>query len=338
MTLAAASVQRKSWPRSNATREAVDSPNIAVSFVSTATARIYRDHCERQQASRDHFLDDFPSPFRTSPEEEQRLAEQAKNFPVKKLPYRGERYSLKYDRRTHASRRRGFSRALGDAELSFADFQNGFHIKSRATAHEMRLLYTPEFSKDLELLKLVVAQQGYCYALNNLPGVRAFYGGGERVPQGFVRNREALETLVNKAVNTRRKLAAGNHNYYRLSEWADRHKGYVALRATIAYRAWREAKDSATIAAELGMTWVAVRQILHRLCICARRLGLETFPRHHSCFKTTEMPFKESANTPQPYRLYKRQEEPAEESLDLTDGVVARLLADEIARASYATA
>jgi hypothetical protein len=175
--------------------------------------------------------------------------------------------------------------------------------------------------------------------LNNLRGVRAFYGGGERVPQGFVRNREALEALVNKAMNTRRaQAAAGNYHYYRLIEWADRHNGYVALRATIAYRAWREAKDSATIAAELGMTWCAVRQILHRMCICAKRLGLETFPPHHSCFTTDLRPFKPNTDTPQPYRPYKRNEEPSDEYIDLSDGVVAQLLADEIARASVATA
>lgn len=306
--------------------------------MSTAAARIYRDNRERSQSIRDYLLDQFPSPFRTSPEDERRLVEQAKTFQVKKLPYRGERSALKFDRRTHAPRRRSLFKDLGDGNLSFSDFQNGFHIRSRATANEMRMLYTPEFAKDLEQLKLVIAQQGYCYALANLQGVRAFYGGGERVPQGFVRNREALETLVNKAMNTRRTLAAASHNFYRMIEWADRHKGYVALRATIAYRAWREAKDSAAIAEELGLTHNGVRQILHRMCICAKRLGLETFPPHHSCFKTDLRPFQPNTDTPQPYRLYKRKEEPSEEYMDLSDGVVAQLLADEIARASFATA
>jgi hypothetical protein len=122
--------------------------------------QIARDHCERQQASRDHFLDQFPPPFRTSPEDERRLVEEAKNFPVKRIPYRGERAALKFDRRTHAPRRRSLFKDLGDGNLSFSDFQNGFHIRSRATANEMRMLYTPEFSKDLEQLKLVIAQQG----------------------------------------------------------------------------------------------------------------------------------------------------------------------------------
>jgi hypothetical protein len=57
--------------------------------------------------------------FPHQPEEEQRLAEQAKTFPVKKLPYRGERDKLKFDRRTIAPRRRGFIRELRDGNLSF---------------------------------------------------------------------------------------------------------------------------------------------------------------------------------------------------------------------------
>src|SRR6202030_2491855 len=80
-----------------------------------------------------------------NPEEEARLALQAKSFVVTKLPYSGERQCLRFDRRT--SKGRGtLSKSLRDGNLSFSDYQNGMHISSRATANEMRLLYTPIFA------------------------------------------------------------------------------------------------------------------------------------------------------------------------------------------------
>jgi hypothetical protein len=218
--------------------------------------------------------------------EDARLAEQAKNFAVTKLPYAGERSDLRFDRRSHRPLRGTLSRKLGDAELSYSDFQNGLHIQSRATAYEMRLFYTPEFSKNDDQLKLVVAQQAFDYICASHAGTTRFYNS-ERVPNGFLLNREALEALANKATEARKayKQTKQQINLYRHISWNQAHGGYLALRATIAYKAWRLAQDAHTIADSLGMNHAAVRQILNRLCCVARRLGLETFPPHHSAFK-----------------------------------------------------
>jgi hypothetical protein len=219
------------------------------------------------------------------PEEDARLAEQAKTFVVTKLPYAGERSSLRFDRRSRRPFRVRLAKDLAGAELSYSDYQNGLHIQSRATAHEMRLLYTPIFASNDEQLKLVVAQQAYDYIKASHAGTSLFYNS-ERVPNGFLLNREALEDLANKATESRKTYNQTGQqiNLYRHILWNERHGGYVALRAAIAYKAWRLSKDAHTIADELGMNHCAVRQILNRLCKVARRLGLETFPRHHSAF------------------------------------------------------
>jgi hypothetical protein len=249
-------------------------------------------------------------------EEEKRLAEQAKNFPVKKIPYRGPSRALKFDRPNFYRRgKRSLGAEIGDAGLSFSDFAGMMHLTSRATANDMRLFYTPKFAMNDQQLRLVIAQQGYAFTIQHLPGTKAFFGG-MRVPEGFVRNREWLERLVGMAFENHEYLRK-HHFHNQCVEQAERYGGYVALRALIAYRAWREAKDAATIADEFGMSWVGVRQILHRLCICALRLGLETFPPHHSnAHQTVENPFKP----------FERNEEPPDEHLDLTDGVVSALL------------
>ena len=248
----------------------------------TAKERLAKD-CLRSQTSYSSLVSDYIH-VKTDPEEEKRLAEQAKTFPVTKLPYAGERYSLKFDRRTHTPFRKR-RQPIGD-RLAWSDYQNGMHIASRATANEMRLHYTPEFSKNDEQLRLVIAQEGYDYAMSLLSGMGRFYGSSDRVPEGFVRNREAIESLCNRATNEMRKQEHGTDKgqiiTYRHISWCDAHGGYIALRNAVAYRAWRQAQDAATIAEQMGISWHGVRQMLCRLCESARKLGLETFPRHHS--------------------------------------------------------
>lgn len=262
-------------------------------------------------------------------EEEKRLAEQAKNFPVKKIPYVGERRNLKFDRVNYgraSSNPARRAKELADRGLSYQDYLTGMHMGRYATAHDMRLLYTPKFAMNDEQLRLAIAQQGYSFAIQHLPGTIAFYGGGKRVPEGFVRNREALELLVNKAMKNHHHLLK-NYWHFRCAEMAAHHGGYVALRALIAWRAWREAKDATTIAEEFGMSWVSVRQILHRLCLTALRLGLETFQPHHSSHQTPVKPVAPGSGTPLPFHKHvKRFVEPPDEHLDLTDGVVVGLL------------
>jgi len=64
-------------------------------------------------------------------------------------------------------------------------------------------MYTPEFSKNDEQLKLVVAQQAYDYIKASHAGPSRFYNS-ERVPNGFLLNREALEDLAKKATEARK--------------------------------------------------------------------------------------------------------------------------------------
>jgi hypothetical protein len=240
-----------------------------------------------------------PPQFRSSPEEEARLKEQAKTFPVKRLAYRGEHFSLKFDRRTRGAfkrKRMNTSSDLGAANLSYSDFESGMHITFHATASEMRLKFTPEFSKSDEELKLVIAQQGYSYALMNLREKKAFYGGKQRVPNGFVLNRESLETLVNQATTTIKNRDSEFQGKDRHVIQCEKHGGYLALRTAIAYKSWRLYKDCTSIAEEMGLSPVGVRQILCRLCQTARRLELETFPRHHSCFHDMVRPLDAPRN------------------------------------------
>lgn len=223
--------------------------------------------------------------FKSNPAEEARLAEQAKTFPVTKCPYSGERSSLRFDRRTHTPwKRRPMNTAgdLGGAGISCHDW-GSMHMERRATANEMRLHFTPEFSANDDQLRLVIAQQGYDYIRGNLPEIEQFYGT-QRVPNGFVLNHQALEELARKVITAKKLIDPSNQKlaHFRHIIWCEAHGGYVALRATIAYRAWREAKDSGTIAEELGMSWVAVRQILNRLVQVGAALGFKTFPHHHS--------------------------------------------------------
>src|SRR5437899_2761550 len=103
----------------------------------------------------DHFLSDpIPQPKTSAQlEEEKRLAEQAKNFPIKRIPYGGARRSLKFDRVNHYKRRdKSLSKELGDKGLSYQDYLTGMQIGRRATADDMRLLYTPKFAMNDEQL------------------------------------------------------------------------------------------------------------------------------------------------------------------------------------------
>jgi hypothetical protein len=244
-------------------------------------------------------------------DEDTRLKEQAKNFKVTKLPYAGERQCLRFDRRSRRPIKGTLSKRLGSADLTYSDYLNGMHISSRATAYEMRLLYTPTFAASDEQLKLVLAQQAYDYICASHAGTTRFYNA-ERVPQGFILNHDALAALANKATEARKTFHQTGQqiNLYRHISWCQAHGGYMALRATIAYKAWREARDSATIANDLGLNHCAVRQMLNRLCKVARRLGLETFPPHHSAFKDRPIrPYEvqEAKAAIQPYKI------PAEE-------------------------
>lgn len=231
-------------------------------------------------SSRD-YLNEIPN--KTSAAEWQRLAEQAKTFPVTRLPYSGERSTLRFDVRTKTPVRRvrmGEMSAFGKARISPNEYMNGMHVVIRATAEEMRLKYTPAFAANDELLRLVVAQEAYDYAVGSLPHIVGFYRT-ERVPEGLLRNREALESLCKKATEAHKSFASMTLVNMRHIMWTEAHGGYAALRNRVAYMAWREAKNATIIADELHLTSYAVRQMLFRMCETARRLGLETFKERH---------------------------------------------------------
>jgi hypothetical protein len=197
---------------------------------------------------------------------------------VTRLPYKGERRSLKFDNRKYQrDRRRTLSRILADGSLARMDYMSGMHIKLRCTASELRLMYTPAFAGNDEQVRLVLAQQCYSYACQCLPGLT--HG---RVPENLINDREALEALTKRAVDAQREFGDGTQEHATHIAWCDRNGGYLQLRSTIQQRAWRLFHDCCTIACDLEITPVGVRQILQRLVITGRRLGLETFPPHHS--------------------------------------------------------
>jgi hypothetical protein len=58
--------------------------------------QIHRDHCRRQCTIREWSILSNAKPP-SDPEEEKRLAELAKTFPVTRLPYKGEKRALKFN-------------------------------------------------------------------------------------------------------------------------------------------------------------------------------------------------------------------------------------------------
>jgi hypothetical protein len=201
------------------------------------------------------------------------------NVTVTRLPYKGERKCLKFDNRValRFKRKGSLSRELSGGPLAFTDFQRGMHMQHRCTACEMRLMYTPAFAANDEQVRLVLAQQCYSYACQALPGMT--HG---RVPDELVNDREKLEALTKRAVDAQHKFDDRTDEHATHLDWMDRNGGYLKLRSTVQHRAWRMYHDCVTIAEALGLTPPGVRQILQRLVITGRRLGLETFPPHHS--------------------------------------------------------
>jgi hypothetical protein len=203
------------------------------------------------------------------------------NVQVTRLPYKGERKYLKFDNRSFSrlcSKKKGrFFRELTDENIDYRDFKFGMHVQLRCVASEMRLMYTPAFAANDEQARLVLAQQCYSYAAACLPGTP-----NGRVPEDLVNDREKLDALMKRAVDAQRRADNTSREHNTHLDWIDRNGGYLELRAKIQHRAWRLFQDCVTIAEDLGLTSVGVRQILQRLVITGRRLGLETFPPHHS--------------------------------------------------------
>jgi hypothetical protein len=208
-------------------------------------------------------------------------------FPVTRLPYLGERRGLKFDRLQWPARSKGsFAPILKRANLAFSDYQRSMHQIRYATANDIRMQYTPAFAHDDKLVRLVLAQQCYLYALATLSG-RTKTADARRIPGTYLNNKGALDDLMSRAEAAQRTfdfsanpLAWRAHQSHLRA--IDRHGSYLNVRALVQHRAWRLYQNGHEIGNEMGIAWHDVRQILQRLVIVATRLGLETYPKHHS--------------------------------------------------------
>ena len=94
---------------------------------------------------------DLLNPFKTSPEEEARLAEQAKTFPVTRLPYHGPR--------RHARVQFRIKRLTPG--VAYSDFER-MHIDRRSDNAEQ---WIPEFANNDTDLRRVLAQSAWEHML-----------------------------------------------------------------------------------------------------------------------------------------------------------------------------
>ena len=240
-------------------------------------AKVLRDDIRSHQAQRDFNLFRWTPPRLTSPEEEARLAEQAKNFPVTKLPYKGPRrhgrVQFRIKRRTPG--------------IAFSDFDR-MHIDRRSDNAEQ---WIPEFANNDKELQRVLAQSAWEHMLKHGP-----------VPDEFVENIGELQALSAAYVERLAKQSYGQAPRRRLERVADtmvesivpcdehfsnikthiitvkKAGGYIERNAAVAYHTWRLRRDSPTVGAELGLTATLVRHILGGLCASARRLGFDALP------------------------------------------------------------
>src|SRR5689334_15908359 len=130
-------------------------------------------------------MDLLNNPFKTSAEEEARLKELAKSFPVTKLSYMGPRRTQtgRFDLHLHANKRLRASSAK--TEISFGDLQR-MHIERRSTGAER---WVPDFANNDHDLQLVLVESAKEY-------VKAM-GSGVRV--NSYENLDELKALVAEA-------------------------------------------------------------------------------------------------------------------------------------------
>src|SRR6266446_1701884 len=126
-----------------------------------------------------------PPQFRTSPEEQARLAEQAKTFPITRLPYKGRRGKIIHNLKPRKV-------VATETGIAFSDFQR-MHVERRSDKVEQ---WVPDFANNDKNLRLVLAQSSWEYMLKH-----------GRVPDDFVENLGDLEQLVEKYFE---KFAATN--------------------------------------------------------------------------------------------------------------------------------
>jgi len=244
--------------------------------------KAHSDDIRRCEQKRDWFLDQSGKPRFTTPEEEARLKEQAKTFPVTRLPYRGPR---RHARVQFVKRTRAVSVETG---LAFEDYKNGMHIHRRADGAER---WVPEFANNDNDLRLVLAQSTWNYMLRH-----------HRVPDEFVNNLGDLKQMAEayfEHFTSRHQGQAPRRRIERIGEKivesiipCDEHYsnmqvhaitvkragGYLERDTAVAYYSWRLRHESPIVGEELGMTATHVRHILGGLCATARKLGFDALP------------------------------------------------------------
>ena len=137
--------------------------------------KAHTDDIRRCEQKRDWFLDQSGRPRFTTPEEEARLKEQAKTFPITRLPYRGPR---RYARVQFAKRTRAVSSETG---LAFSDMER-MRIHRRSDRAD---LWVPDFTNNDKQFRLVLAQSLWNYMQRQ-----------GRVPDEFAENLGDLKQLA----------------------------------------------------------------------------------------------------------------------------------------------
>jgi hypothetical protein len=210
------------------------------------------------------------------------LAEEAKTFPVTRLPYHGPRRHA----RTQFSKR--IRAVTTETRISFGDLDK-MHIVRRSQNAEQ---WVPEFANNDKDLRLVLAQSLWNYILKR-----------GRVPDEFIENlgdlKHLAEAYFHRLANDRTRGQAPRRHLERVGEkmvetiipcdeqysnhithviTVQRAGGYLERDAAVAYHSWRLRHNSRVIGEELGLVPGHVRHILSGLCDTARKLGFDASP------------------------------------------------------------
>src|SRR5262249_335586 len=158
--------------------------------------------------------------------------------------------------------------------LAFEDYER---MSSRSSSVPLRhRRWTPAFAASDEKLRRVLLCRGWLY-LHGMAKLDSAPSDRETI--NAAATKKALElTKVSFSSCSVQKRAENKAHVAAVR----RAGGYLELQSAIAYRAWRLGQNSVGVAEALGMTPMAVRVNLQRLCEVARRLGYDTFRRHFS--------------------------------------------------------
>ena len=153
--------------------------------------------------------------------------------------------------------------------------------------------WIPEFATNINSLRLVILQTALNYSRNSKSIGMAHNVTLERLEQVVAKRLEAhKKRLLEHNYSEHQKTLVEKHIVA-----VERAGGYIPFITAIAYRAWRLGHDSVTIAAELDITSMSVRQHLRRMLHNAELLGLKTIEPHRSRKSKKEKHGEQSNNT-----------------------------------------